>query len=1109
MATFASAQLTAGNVVRYTEEKYPLLRKYTVGAHPLAKEAGMHQMKPLTMTEKGLTDTLIRQMTVDGDESLGTLSPHIVQKWRQKSTLEALPDNVQHWWVNEFTRWLRGVSVFNDQQVTPWGNHNLFHVPGVVDYLKELVRMRADYQFRLIALTVLTPKTLDDCFLFYKYIVTGHGLCKRDYGDGTGGFYRAGDGGEDDTESLAYMTVGGMLDFLDDYSLTSFYERDLALQQQPQRPLAAEDTDALRQTSSREPPHVTMPDATPQTATQSNAPDAPRGPEADSARDRQRRQQERDEERRAARRRQEKEKARADYLAATREATEARSRLDAEMLGAMRGLSQTLQQQQQQLAEARAQDMDRLRRDRDDEMGKAASMVDSARIEREFQEREQRLVASFDERLRQAEAVSARERQLTEAAHQRRLGELQKTVHKTSREASRKIAELELAHQAERQRHAQESGELAAHIQELTQQLQATGASNAQIEQAAAALQHQQAMIEQLEQRASGAEARQQQMQEAHAAELERVRAEMHRQAGERLRDRKYAEKMSAKERQQLVSRLEQLQSEHQRELAELRGSSASKEEMAMQALQLQQAHQQQLDAIGMEVTGMQQQYEQRVAELGAAHEQQLHAHAQQQEVIAGLQSEAQQLRELLVVQQQTFAAELEAHQANATIENSRLRSELEARVNSYEHMDVAEHPGAAMQLALMAQAESSNSQELSLIRESALGMLHADYAALAQSSEAMVLAARNHQYMALGQHFFNPALSVDTRVQILSAMAGALGRLFPAANQAAFEQSRQAVLAHMFQDEVLEAKGILADAIARAYFEQYFADQSGGVDYRGAVNDQSSFLSHLQGLMSSASSKRTALGASSPAKMLTDFEPLVEEVDADMNIQGSRVMLLEYGAQSAESAGQLALREWQGTLAPVTTGNPFRDLVLRELEHARASGDSGVNELQLAARTSMAIEPYIDAELPATLDNIRAGALVESPQQRQYLANLRDMLRFQQAQWSVQGRLLQEAGANATSSDVAVRGQQHAQIRLQAAENAGENIQMIDFALTRHSAQQALTEGSVMNHPAAKEMLSLIQTIARGDFQEAFAAYTLFEQHFLNSNQALMVGAS
>jgi len=1116
MATFASAQLTAGNVVRYTEEKYPLLRKYTVGAHPLAKEAGMRQMKPLTMTEKGLTDTLIRQMTVDGDESLGTLSPHIVQKWRQKSTLEALPDNVQHWWVNEFTRWLRGVSVFNDQQVTPWGNHNLFHVPGVVDYLKELVRMRADYQFRLIALTVLTPKTLDDCFLFYKYIVTGHGLCKRDYGDGTGGFYRAGDGGEDDTESLAYMTVGGMLDFLDDYSLTSFYERDLALQQQPQRPLAAEDTDALRQTSSREPPHVTMPDATPQTATQSNAPDAPRGPEADSARDRQRRQQERDEERRAARRRQEKEKARADYLAATREATEARSRLDAEMLGAMRGLSQTLQQQQQQLAEARAHDMDRLRRDRADEMGKAASMVDSARIEREFQERERRLVASFDERLRQAEAVSARERQLTEAAHQRRLGELQKTVHKTSREASRKIAELELAHQTERRRHAQESGELTAHIQELTRQLQTAGASNAQIEQAAAALQHQQAMIEQLEQRASAAEARQGQMQEAHAAELKRVRAEMHKQAGETLRDRKFAEKMSAEERQALVNRLGQLQDEHQRALSELRASAASKEEVAMQALQTQQAYQERLDAIGMEVTGMQQQYEQRVAELSAAHEQQTHVNAQQKEVIEGLKADAQQLRDLLVVQQQTFAAELEAHQVNATIENARLRTELEGRLNAYDHMDTDQHPGAATQLALAAaqSGTANDNNQLALIRETALGMLQADYTKLADVTvNKAPLATRANVYSALGVHFFNPALDDETRVQILTTMKDAFPQAFPWVNEEYFNDEMTNVLTLTMEGEIDRARGDLATVIADAYLGQYMGERKavGGPTYAAITNgeDSSSYMTFLHGLLSDPGAGPAMLEAPAAPRQLADMGPLSDELhDVDESIGGARVMLLEFSEAPAESATQLALRNWSGKMAPVNNTNPFRAAVLNELQAVRESGRQ-VGQLQLAARTSLSIEPYIEATLPQIEAAIRANETIKNTAERLQLANMRDMLRFQQAQQNVQGRLLLEAGSGDVSHDVTAIAQQRAEERFEQAQYFAERVRLIDFAMTRQSAQEALEDGSVMNHPAAQQMLDLIQTLARGSFQEAYNAYNLFEQRVLNSNQALAIGAS
>lgn len=217
-----------GQVTRYTAARYPVLRKFHVGRHPLLIEDQMKEMRPLPMTEKAVVDHVVQSLQTNMNNPLEyRVSEKEVSKWRQRKLLEGLPDNVNHWFAMEFTRWLRGVSQFNHPQMTWWGNHNLFHVPEVVDYLKELVRMRLDYQQRLLMMTVALPKTLNDCWLYFKYIVAGHGLMMRpaDMAE-TSDFYA-----EQDTNAPSYMTIGGMLDFLDDFSQTTFYKVDVPAMQ--------------------------------------------------------------------------------------------------------------------------------------------------------------------------------------------------------------------------------------------------------------------------------------------------------------------------------------------------------------------------------------------------------------------------------------------------------------------------------------------------------------------------------------------------------------------------------------------------------------------------------------------------------------------------------------------------------------------------------------------------------------------------------------------------------------------------------------------------------------------------------------------------------------
>lgn len=223
-----TAPMDMGKVTHYTAARYPVLRKFHVGRHPLLIEDQMKEMRPLPMTERATVDHMVRALRSRASYPLDNrLSDREVSKWRQRKILESLPDNVNHWFAMEFTRWLRGVSQFNHPQITWWGNHNMFHVPEVVDYLKELVRMRLDYQQRLLMMTVALPKTLNDCWLYFKYIVAGHGLLMREDDMEAGSDFWQ----EQDDNPPQYMSIGGMLDFLDDFAQTTFYRVDLPAMQ--------------------------------------------------------------------------------------------------------------------------------------------------------------------------------------------------------------------------------------------------------------------------------------------------------------------------------------------------------------------------------------------------------------------------------------------------------------------------------------------------------------------------------------------------------------------------------------------------------------------------------------------------------------------------------------------------------------------------------------------------------------------------------------------------------------------------------------------------------------------------------------------------------------
>lgn len=214
-------------IMRYSEQHYPLLTKFRVGPDPLEAEAKNTKIEPTTSTRQTVMGMILRQVTGDDE---GQLSRELVRKWEQKRQLEALPKQVDAWFAAEFMRWLRGVSVFNSRALTPWGNANLFHIPEVLAYLREACACRADFQRKLVHLAIFEPRTLNDAYLYYKYIVMHHGWAKAHCGPHLA----------DIGPPPPYFTIGGTLDFLDDYALTTFHDQALAMQA-----LGADATDAL------------------------------------------------------------------------------------------------------------------------------------------------------------------------------------------------------------------------------------------------------------------------------------------------------------------------------------------------------------------------------------------------------------------------------------------------------------------------------------------------------------------------------------------------------------------------------------------------------------------------------------------------------------------------------------------------------------------------------------------------------------------------------------------------------------------------------------------------------------------------------------------------
>lgn len=102
--------------------------------------------------------------------------------------------NVVSGFILDFTKWLRGSSVYNQPRIrvttldaqgqafatemsaTPWGNKPLTNLPGVCEFLDQGVDRRANVVKILSKLKARTPKDLNEAWIYYKYIVRQAGI---------------------------------------------------------------------------------------------------------------------------------------------------------------------------------------------------------------------------------------------------------------------------------------------------------------------------------------------------------------------------------------------------------------------------------------------------------------------------------------------------------------------------------------------------------------------------------------------------------------------------------------------------------------------------------------------------------------------------------------------------------------------------------------------------------------------------------------------------------------------------------------------------------------------------------------------------------------------
>ena len=117
------------------------------------------------------------------------------KRWLVRMENRSIAERVNEEFIQDFIQWLQGRSTWNSKEFdkvvydengrpkdrklvpgTPWGNKPLTYVPGVCEFLDQGVDRRDTVIKYLTKLKMRTPRNLDECWMYFKYIIRGVGL---------------------------------------------------------------------------------------------------------------------------------------------------------------------------------------------------------------------------------------------------------------------------------------------------------------------------------------------------------------------------------------------------------------------------------------------------------------------------------------------------------------------------------------------------------------------------------------------------------------------------------------------------------------------------------------------------------------------------------------------------------------------------------------------------------------------------------------------------------------------------------------------------------------------------------------------------------------------
>jgi len=147
-------------------------KKYEAGKDPLEIEESLQVIIPTNEQEQEVLSAVIDKMfNIAGDDASKTA----LAMWKLQLQEKSTSAGIKFDFLRRFYFWLLGRGTQEDTDKTSWGRGNAAVLnPEVAAYIEQFSTKRLDYALKLSLLATRTPKTLNEYYLYFKYIVNGN-----------------------------------------------------------------------------------------------------------------------------------------------------------------------------------------------------------------------------------------------------------------------------------------------------------------------------------------------------------------------------------------------------------------------------------------------------------------------------------------------------------------------------------------------------------------------------------------------------------------------------------------------------------------------------------------------------------------------------------------------------------------------------------------------------------------------------------------------------------------------------------------------------------------------------------------------------------------------